>query len=56
VPLSLAKRGSKVFADFQRQKKAIRNDVLVVGTEAGIDTALYWTGKGYALFSPDEEP
>jgi hypothetical protein len=56
VPLSLAKRGSKVFADFQRQKKAIRNDVLVVGTEAGIDTALYWTGKGYALFSPEEEP
>ena len=55
-PLSLAKRGSKAFAEFKRQKKAIRNDVLVVGTEAGIDMAIYWTGKGYALFEPDEEP
>lgn len=55
-PLSLAKRGSKTFAEFKRQKKAIRNDVLVVGTEAGIDMALYWTGKGFALFAPDEEP
>ena len=53
-PISLAKRGSKTFAEFQRQEKAIRNDVLVAGTEAGIDTALYWTGKGYALFSPGE--
>ena len=55
-PLSLAKRGSKTFAEFKKEKKAIRNDVLVVGTEAGIDMALYWTGKGYALFAPDEEP
>jgi len=55
-PLGLAKRGSKIFAEFKHDEKAIRYDVLVVGTEAGIDMALYWTGKGYALFAPDEEP
>jgi hypothetical protein len=55
-PVHLAKRGSKAFVAFQRQNKAIHNDVLVVETEAGIDTALYWTGKGYAWFQPDEEP
>jgi len=37
-------------------KAGIAKKALVVGTEAGIDTALYWTGKGYALFSPEEEP
>src|ERR1700752_2081246 len=56
APLAIAKRGSPAFADFQRQEKHIRNDVLVVGTEAGIDTALYWNGKAFALFEPNEEP
>ncbi len=56
VPLSVAKRGSRTFLEFQRQEKHIRNDVLVVGTEAGIDTVLYWNGKAFALFEPSEEP
>lgn len=56
VPLSLAKRGSQAWRDFHNQEKKIRNDVLVVGTEAGIDTALYWNGKAFALFAPNEEP
>ena len=56
VPLAVAKRGSKSFAEFQQQEKKIRHDILVVGTEAGIDTALYWSGKTYAIFRPVEEP
>ena len=56
VPLAVAKRGSKSFAEFQQQEKKIRHDILVVGTEAGIDTALYWNGKSYAIFRPIEEP
>lgn len=56
VPLSIAKRGSPAFRQFQRQEKRIRNDVLIVGTEAAIDTALYWNGKAFALFEPAEEP
>jgi hypothetical protein len=56
VPLAVAKRGSTAFDEFRRQGAKVRHDILVLGTEAGIDTALYWTGKGYALFQPAEEP
>jgi len=56
LPLSVAKRGSKAFKEFQAQEKRIRDDVLVLGTEAGIDTALYWNGKTFFLFEPAEEP
>jgi hypothetical protein len=56
LPLAVAKRGSKDFKYFQSQEKHIKNDVLVLGTEAGIDTALYWDGKSFELFEPNEEP
>ena len=56
VPVQVAKRGSKTFEDFRRQDGKIKDDIIVVGTEAGIDTALYWTGHSYALFQPAEEP
>lgn len=56
IPLALAKKGSQTFRQFQEQEKRITNDVLVIGTEAGIDTALYWNGMRYVLFAPHEEP
>lgn len=56
VPLSVAKRGSKPVEEFRQKGAPIKHDIVVVGTEAGIDTALYWTGTGYALFRPVEEP
>jgi hypothetical protein len=56
LPLGVAKRGSKPFREFQAQEKHIQHDILVLGTEAGIDTALYWNGKTFALFEPAEEP
>lgn len=56
LPLAVAKRGSKSFEEFHHQEKRITHDILVVGTEAGIDTALYWTGQSYAWFQPVEEP
>ena len=56
VPVQIAKRGSKTFEDFRRQDGKIKNDFIVVGTEAGIDTALFWAGHGYVLFQPAEEP
>ena len=55
-PLGVAKRGSESFAAFHRQMPRIEHDIIVVGTEAGIDTALYWTGNSFALFQPAEEP
>ncbi|HEY0265899.1 MAG TPA: hypothetical protein VGC16_04050 [Rhizomicrobium sp.] len=56
LPLSVAKPGSRAFRDFQHDKAPVKHDILVAGTEAGIDTALYWNGKSYALFMPNEEP
>ena len=55
-PIDIAKRGSKVFQTFQAEEPGIKHDILVVGTEAGIDTALFWNGQNYVLFSPVEEP
>ncbi len=55
-PVSVAIRGSQAFKDFQKQEKHIANDVLVLGTEAGIDVALYWNGKAFVEFAPNEEP
>ncbi|HEX2593552.1 MAG TPA: hypothetical protein VHL34_18780 [Rhizomicrobium sp.] len=56
LPLEVAKRGSKAFNEFRAEQKAIRHDILVLGTEAGIDIALYWDGKTFKLFEPVEEP
>ena len=55
-PIDIAKRGSKTFQTFQAEEPGIKHDILVVGTEAGIDTALFWNGQSYVLFSPAEEP
>ena len=55
-PIDIAKRGSTTFQTFQAEEPGIKNDILVVGTEAGIDTALFWNGRSYILFAPAEEP
>jgi hypothetical protein len=36
--------------------RSARGDVIVVPTEAGIDTYLYWDGSTYRSLEPDEEP
>jgi len=56
LPMEVAKKGSAQFRKFQRQAKGIKHDILVLGTEAGIDIALYWDGKKYVLFWPEETP
>jgi hypothetical protein len=55
-PLGIARRGSAQFDSFKAQEKRITNDIAVLGTEAGIDVALYWNGRIFALFEPREEP
>jgi hypothetical protein len=56
LPIDVAKRGSKAFRTFQAEEPGIKHDILVVGTEAGIDTALFWNGQSYVLYAPAEEP
>jgi len=52
IPLSVAVKGSKQFMQFAKADKRIKNDVIVIGTEAGDDTALFWTGKKFAWYEP----
>lgn len=56
IDLHVALRGSKEMRGFARHVRKMRNDILVVGTEATIDTALYFNGSKYALYEPPEEP
>jgi hypothetical protein len=56
LPLEVAKRGSKDFKYFAQGEKRIKNDVIGVFTEAGINTAVYWDGKTFAHYWPAEEP
>lgn len=34
----------------------ITSDLIIIPTEAGIDTYVYWDKSGYVLFEPDEAP
>ncbi len=52
IPLSVAVKGSRQFKQFAKADKRIKNDVIVIGTEAGEDTALFWTGKKFAWYEP----
>jgi hypothetical protein len=52
IPLSVAVKGSRQFKQFAKADKRIKNDVIVIGTEAGDDTALFWTGKKFAWYEP----
>lgn len=56
LPLTITRRGSSEHRGFARQSNAVRHDIIVLGTEAGIDIALYWDGKRFALFWPREIP
>ena len=56
APVWVAARRSTVVKDFRRDCPAIRNDVLVMTTPAGIDIALYWAGSRYVVCWPNEEP
>jgi len=42
--------------EWKKQIPALQFDALQLGTEAGIDILLYWNGKQWRLFWPDEEP
>ena len=41
---------------WKKQVRDLRGDALQVGTEAGIDILLYWDGKRWDTFWPDESP
>lgn len=56
LPLEVAKRGGRRHRDAVAAGAKPRGDLLLVGTEAGIDMALFWDGRAYVVNAPDEEP
>lgn len=56
LPLEAAKRGSKPFREAVAAGAKPRGDLLLLGTEAGIDVALFWNGTRYVVNAPKEEP
>lgn len=44
------------YRDWKKQVPALRADAIQLCTEAGIDILLYWNGKHWRLFWPDEDP
>lgn len=55
-PISLVKKNSKEYSTWKTSVPALPGDAIVLGTEAGIDILLYWSGITYVVFWPDEEP
>jgi hypothetical protein len=56
LPLEVIQRGTPIHRLWQKQVKTLKGDAIVIGTEAGIDTLLYWDGKTYRLYVPPEQP
>ena len=56
LPLDAARRGSKPHQEASAAGAKPRGDLLLLGTEAGIDVALFWNGRGYVVNAPKEEP
>jgi len=56
LPIEPARRGTKAHRDAVAAGAKPRGDLLLLGTEAGIDVALFWNGRGYVVNAPKEEP
>lgn len=56
LPLEAARRGSKRHREAVAAGARPRGDLLLLGTEAGIDVALFWNGTRYVVNAPKEEP
>ena len=55
-PVKTIAKTDKRYRAWKKQVPALKGDAIQLGTEAGIDILLYWTGKDWELFWPDEEP
>ncbi len=56
LPIQIIKRGTSAYQTWRQQVGTLRGDGIVLGTEAGIDTLLYWNGETYRLYSPPDLP
>lgn len=54
--ISIASKTSLVELDLPELNKLTKGDVIVIPTEAGIDTYLYWNGSTFLSYEPAEIP
>jgi hypothetical protein len=55
-PMEVITRQDRRYREWKKQVPSLQADALQLGTEAGIDILLYWNGKRWRIFWPDEEP
>jgi hypothetical protein len=55
-PVEVITKKDRRYRAWKKQVPGLRGDALQVGTEAGIDILLYWDGKRWSVFWPDESP
>jgi hypothetical protein len=55
-PVETITKQDRRHREWKKQVPALQADALQLGTEAGIDILLYWNGKQWRIFWPDEEP
>jgi hypothetical protein len=55
-PVETITKTDKRYRAWKKEVPALKGDAIQLGTEAGIDILLYWTGKEWDLFWPKEEP
>ena len=55
-PIEIITRQDRKYRAWKKQVPVLQGDAIQLGTEAGIDILLYWNGKQWRLFWPDEEP
>jgi hypothetical protein len=56
LPLEAVARGTPRHRQLSKLAAGAKGDLLLLGTEAGIDLVLYWNGRHYLLAFPDETP
>ncbi|MDD3596772.1 hypothetical protein [Sulfuricurvum sp.] len=54
--LIVAKKVSKIIPNLISKKIASNQEGIIIPTGAGIDTYVFWNGKNYVLYFPDEIP
>jgi hypothetical protein len=49
-------RKDSQYKEWKKQVPDLKGDAVELGTEAGIEILLYWTGKEWSVYWPQEEP
>jgi hypothetical protein len=56
LPVAVVKRGGLGYQKWRSQIPTLKGDSIILGTEAGIHTLVYWDGSNYRLYTPNETP